>query len=267
MLVSPSYLRVFNIKDGLAAVRLQDARLAVVDVSGPIVRNLGKGLSARIESRDFVAVERNNDQKYIDLLNGQTYYDRPTLDAKGELQLVRTVCDGWLLRLKDSFLYGRINDESCDEPIKEYGYFYRICLSKCNGNVDGYAVDTRTLIVLKGDNERAYWLYDVHEDGGLDVIDRQGNCYRVLPDGTRERLSRCAILERSRSVLKEIANQYKAAGGDPEDDYEKMWFRNRVLHHRLADKLTGDRGEGETIGGSLNVPMSWLSSGTPSSPP
>lgn len=40
-------------------------------------------------------------------------------------------------------------------------------LSNDRGNMDGYAVNTKILIVFKGDNERAYWLYDVHEDGSI----------------------------------------------------------------------------------------------------
>ena len=61
MMVEPKYLRVFNIKEGLAAVRLQDNKLAVVDMKGNIVRGLGNGISARICSKDFAEVERNNE--------------------------------------------------------------------------------------------------------------------------------------------------------------------------------------------------------------
>ena len=110
-------------------------------------------------------------------------------------------------------------------------------LSNDRGNMDGYAVNTKILIVFKGDNERAYWLYDVHEDSSLDVIDRQGNAYHVMPDGTREKLNRCDILEQSMSILKEIAIQYRKKGGDPDDQYNLHRFRNRVLADRLDEKL------------------------------
>ena len=110
-------------------------------------------------------------------------------------------------------------------------------LSNDRGNMDGYAVNTKILIVFKGDNERAYWLYDVHEDGSIDVIDRQGNAYHVMPDGTREKLNRCDILEQSMSILKEIAIQYRKNGGAPDDQYNLHRFRNRVLADRLSEKL------------------------------
>ena len=45
-----------------------------------------------------------------------------------------------------------------------------------------------------------------------------------------------AILERSRTILKEIADRYKAAGGDSEDRHEMARFRNKILYDRLADK-------------------------------
>ena len=104
-------------------------------------------------------------------------------------------------------------------------------------DVERYAVNTLTLIVIKGDNERAYWLYDVHEDGSIDVIDRQCNAYHVMPDGTKEKLNRCDILEHSQAVLKEIAIQYRKEGGDPNDQYIMYRFRNRILHNRLSEKL------------------------------
>ena len=104
-------------------------------------------------------------------------------------------------------------------------------------DVERYAVDTLTLIVIKGDNERAYWLYDVHEDGSIDVIDRQCNAYHVMPDGTKEKLNRCDILERSQAILKDIAIQYRKGGGAPDDKYNLHRFRNWFLADRLSEKL------------------------------
>ena len=237
IMVEPTYLRVFNIKDGHAAVRLQDTKLAVVDMSGNIIRGLGKGSSAYLCSKDFVEVERNNDYDYIDLLSGKPYYHLPTLVTRGEIQLIKVAIDGWLLRMKDPFDYGSVNFDYCSRTIEEYEYFYMLYLSNDRGNMDCYAVNTKILIVFKGNNERAYWLYDVHEDGSIDVIDRQCNAYHVMPDGTREKLNRCDILEQSMSILKEIAIQYRKKGGAPDDQYNLRRFRNRVLADRLCEKL------------------------------
>ena len=237
IMVEPTYLRVFNIKDGHAAVRLQDTKLAVVDMSGNIIRGLGKGSSAYLCSNDFVEVERNNDYDYIDLLSGKPYYHLPTLVTRGEIQLIKVAIDGLLLRMKDPFDYGSVNFDYCSRTIEEYEYFYMLYLLNDRGNMDGYAVNTKILIVFKGDNERAYWLYDVHEDSSLDVIDRQGNAYHVMPDGTREKLNRCDILERSQAILKDIAIQYRKEGGDPDDKYNLHRFRNWFLADRLSEKL------------------------------
>ena len=237
MMVEPKYLRVFNIKEGLAAVRLQDNKLAVVDMKGNIVRGLGNGISARICSKDFAEVERNNDYEYIDLLSGQIYYDLPRIVSEKEPQLMRASSNGLILRLKDPFVYGSINEDAYFKPVKEYNYFYMIYMKGFKADVERYAVDTLTLIVIKGDNERAYWLYDVHEDGSIDVIDRQCNAYHVMPDGTKEKLNRCDILEHSQAVLKEIAIQYRKEGGDPNDQYNMYHFRNRILYNRLSEKL------------------------------
>ena len=237
MMVEPKYLRVFNIKEGLAAVRLQDNKLAVVDMKGNIVRGLGNGISARICSKDFAEVERNNDYEYIDLLSGQIYYDLPRIVSEKEPQLMRASSNGLILRLKDPFVYGSINEDEYFKPVNEFNYFYMIYMKGFKADVERYAVDTLTLIVIKGDNERAYWLYDVHEDGSIDVIDRQCNAYHVMPDGTKEKLNRCDILEHSQAVLKEIAIQYKKEGGDPNDQYNMYHFRNRILYNRLSEKL------------------------------
>ncbi|MGN0310802.1 MAG: hypothetical protein ACI4C3_09525 [Bacteroides sp.] len=100
-----------------------------------------------------------------------------------------------------------------------------------------YAVDTSTLVVFKGDNERAYFLYDVHEDNSIDVIDRFGNGYHVTADGKRESLNRLTLLNQSLKVLHDISSEYKEAGGDPTDKLAAMNFRNRLLHYHLSDKL------------------------------
>ncbi|MGN0280688.1 MAG: DEAD/DEAH box helicase [Prevotella sp.] len=234
VVVEPSFLRVFNIKDGLAAVRLKDMRLAVIDMSGTLVRTLGKGLSARVCNKDFVEVVRQNDNDYIDLLNGQVYFELPEIVSTKEPRVICTKSDGKVLRLKDQFIYGAIKD------IDEYEYFYMIYTSRYRGDVDNYAVDTDTLIVLKGDDERAYWLYDVQDDGSIDVIDRSGNCYRVMRDGRKEKLNRCFVLESSLTLLKEIANQYKKEGR--ESDRLSEWkYRNAVLYRRISGKLEGMR--------------------------
>ena len=154
--VEPTYLRVFNIKDGQAAVRLQDTKLAVVDMSGNIIIGLGKGSSAYLCSKDFVEVERNNDYDYIDLLSGKPYYHLPTLVTRGEIQLTKVAIDGWLLRMKDPFDYGSVNFDYCSRIIEEYEYFYMLYLLNDRGNMDGYAVNIKILIVFKGNNERAY---------------------------------------------------------------------------------------------------------------
>ncbi|MGN0309057.1 MAG: DEAD/DEAH box helicase, partial [Bacteroides sp.] len=242
VMVAPAYLRVYNIKEGLAVVRLKDTKLAVVDMQGHTVRNLGRATSALLCSKDFVEVVRPNGKEYLDMWSGQIYYNLPRIISTEGPQLIATANDGLLLRLKDPFVYGRIEGGLYANPVKEYGYFYLVSLSITRPEVDSFAVDTSKLIVLKGDNERAYWLYDVHDDGSIDVIDRQGNGYHVTPDVKREKLNRCQILECSLSVLREIAIRYKSEGRDPGDELDKLHFRNRILFSRLSDKLKSIRG-------------------------
>ena len=231
-----SYLRVFNIKDGLASVRLRDTKLAIVDMAGNIVRKLGKGASAELYNKDFAIVYDNNRKEYVDLLNGLRYEALPKVVEKDGLQLLMVDLKGLVLRLKDPFMYGEIREGNYYAP-RDWGYFYEVHLSKGRGDVECYAVDTNTMIVFKGDNERAYWLYDVHEDGSVEVIDRMNNCYHVYPDGKKEKLNRFAILEQSVVKLKEIDKMYRAKGGNLDDGFERMWFRNRVVSEGLEEKI------------------------------
>lgn len=237
ILVPPTYLRVFNIQESCAAVRLQDTKLAVVDLSGTIVRHLGKGSSALLYSEKFVRVERARCAEYIDLLSGQSYSTRPKVLSSEELQMIYTEPDSLTLRLKDPFFYGTISSMVYRCRPKEYGYFYLIGLINCQCEMKNYAVDTSTLVVFKGDNERAYFLYDVHGDNSIDVIDRFGNSYHVTPDGKKAPLNRLLLLNQSLKVLNEISTEYKQFGGDPTDALVAMNYRNWVLHHRLSDKL------------------------------
>ena len=237
ILVPPTYLRVFNIQDGLAAVRLKDTRLAVVNLSGAIVRDLGKGNSALLRSKEFVQVERVGFAEYIDLLSGRRFSTLPKIVTSEDPQMICTTADSLALRLKDSFCYGTISRTACQCRPRDYGYFNLIGLIDCQCEMKNYAVDTSTLVVFKGDNERAYFLYDVHEDNSIDVIDRFGNGYHVTADGKRESLNRLTLLNQSIKVLHEISSEYKEAGGDPTDMLAAMNFRNRLLHYHLSDKL------------------------------
>lgn len=237
ILTPPSYLRVFDVQDGLAAVRLKDTKLAVVDMKGHIVRNLGKGSAAHLRGKEFAQVERQHSYEYIDLLSGQIYSTLPKIIADPEPQMIYTMGDSLTLRLKDPFFYGTVSRLGYQYQRQDFGYFYLISITNCPCEMKNYAVDTNTLIVFKGDNERAYFLYDVHEDGSIDVIDRLGNGYHVTPDGQREPLNRCTILEHSLPLLKEIGSRYKKSGGDPNDGLEAMNYRNRTLYNRLSDNL------------------------------
>ena len=105
-----SYLRVFNIKDGLASVRLRDTKLAIVDMAGNIVRKLGKGASAELYNKDFAIVYDNNRKEYVDLLNGLRYEALPKVVERDGLQLLMVDLKGLVLRLKDPFMYGEIRE-------------------------------------------------------------------------------------------------------------------------------------------------------------
>ena len=97
-------MRVFDIQEDFAIVRLVNLSMAVVDDSGKMKHSLAGYKSVRIQENHIIAVtDKRNNEMYIDLYSGHLYTRKPKVVRLGDVQLLEVdgisysgvVCGGW----------------------------------------------------------------------------------------------------------------------------------------------------------------------------
>ena len=234
------YLRVFDVLGDRLAVRLKDTMLAVVKLSGEVVRKIGKGQSLCFSDGDFVEVVDSFGRKsFVDLFSGVGYNSCPVLFSVNWAQLLRCGRRCYF-RVRDSFDYGFYYPEN--EKPRDYGFF--MLVKSLGGNSIGRIFDSIAAYVshnclLACDNEKVYWLVDVYEDGSIDVVDRFVVFYHVTEDGGKVLLDRNMMMGKSMALLNEIDYRYPVKGGtDPRVIWGmKVDTRFREVYMRIEGKL------------------------------
>ena len=235
------YYRVFDILGDRLAVRLKDTKLAVVDLSGEIVRKVGKGQSLRFMDGDFVkVVDSYGRRSFVDLFSGVGYDSCPVVSRVHWAQMLKyggKCC----FRVRDNFDYGFYYPQ--EECPRDYGFF--MLVKSLGGTSIGRIFDSIAAYLshnclLACDNEKVYWLVDVYEDGSIDVVDRFGAFFHVTEDGGKVLLDRNMMMDKSMALLKEIDCRYPVKGGT---GYREIWdmkvdTRFREVYLRIEGKLS-----------------------------
>lgn len=173
-----AYICVYNIKDGLAAVRFDERNAGVVDEHGNAIRRIAHRYGLRLLGNGLVAMRDKNgrDARYMDLCNGKMYPERPFVVRFGKAELLRAG-DRWHSRTKIPYTCRLYPDR---HNCIWMGFYLKIydCLSS----------GSASLCVLEDDNEEVYRLHASFADGSILISDHKGRWYHVLQD-RKERLS------------------------------------------------------------------------------
>ena len=239
VLSEPRYLRVFDHLGDLMAVRLKDASLAVVRTSGELVRKIGRGQGVRFLDEDFLEVVVSGDSRiYVDIPYGTDYFFRPRKMMISWAEVL-VFGDRMCFRLKDRFDYGVFY--SAGGHVVDYGFY--MLVNNVGGmpmrrTFESVAADLSCLCLLRCDNERAYWIVDIHEDGSIDVVDRRCLFYHVTEDGGKTPLDRNMMMEKSMALLNLIDSRHPAREcKDPEEAKGiKLTIRNMEVTSLIAQK-------------------------------
>lgn len=176
------YLAVFDIKDGLAAVKFNDYRVGIVNADGNVRIRLDRYRKIRFLPDDIISVEDNADKTfYIDLKSGSLYTERPKVMRFGTVEMLK-VGDRYCSRTKhvyksrsrlDDFdiiprgFYLRINDKvPCRHEFKPVDGFHSLLYRDC-------------VCILADDGEDYYWLCGELADGSIVIADEKGNYYHA----------------------------------------------------------------------------------------
>ena len=235
--VMPQYGEVFDVRDGIAAVRFADLSTGVVDGDGRIRLRLGRNEGMRILADGILAVADNDGPDfYIDLKNARRYKKKPMVVKLGGAELLSV--DGiYYSRTKQAYRsVARITRR--DIILRDY---YLLIYDKASlgdfkcGRAAGFPDTQACVCLLDGDEDDYYRFCERLEDGSIIIADRRGRYYqaergkkkkRVACDATDDgRGDVCSVLPVLRSKAFERAERSRKA---------KLRTENKKREERLA---------------------------------
>jgi len=170
-LTEACYVRVFGLKEGLAAVRLRSYECALVDERGEVVWRQGRCVSMKMLRNRLVEIVREGGEtSYLDLCNLKVYRQKPEVKVYGDFELLK-VGHRCYSRTKRQYCSG-VDYESL--VIVDKGFLLRI--HEMSGGTWG---------ILQGDRDRFYRICRWLGNEGAVVYDEQNDYYRVTPQGEK----------------------------------------------------------------------------------
>lgn len=176
------YLAIFDIRDGLAAVKFKDYRAGIVDANGNVRMKLDRYRKIRLLPDDIISVEDNADKTfYIDLKSGSLYTERPRVLRFGTVEMLK-VGDRYCSRTKHVY---KSRSRLGDFDIIPRGFYLRIhdkvpCRHEFK-SVDGFhsLLYRDCVCIFADDGEDYYWLCGELADGSIVIADGKGNYYHA----------------------------------------------------------------------------------------
>lgn len=184
------YLKIFDIKDNMIAVRFKDGTCGIVDYKGKVLIQLFMCDQMEFLENDFLKVigEQN---LWIDLRSKAAYSCFPELKRYGDFELLYA---GGFIYTRTRNLY-EVRENTFVPYLAPNGLYLTLPCDKFPVVEDGdVAVDVEKWIkdrfhaacLLTGDNSQRYWLYRKMKDGSIIVMDDSANFYYVAAKNINE---------------------------------------------------------------------------------
>jgi len=256
-LTAAVFFAVFDIRYEMAAVRLQNRSIGLVNSVGETLWEKGGFLSAKFARNKFLIVKtQNGKEQYVDLFSLRVYDRRPVIKRYGNIELLK-VGHVYYSRTKSIYINSQVIENG---DISRQGFYLAIFDTNVPAlyNWDSYAYYNRCgyACLLDGDHESYYWIYRWLADGSIVVRDKLGRYYHVEKGKEKEYIgygdvsqmdNECRIgIERLTECVKENVRQ-------KEEEKEKR--RLRILS-TFADAIPFRSGMkwGLKVGGRITVP-------------
>ena len=188
VLTKAEYVTVFDIKEGMAAVRFQDYTCGVVNETGNVLWKQDKYLSMRFARNRFVVVTSTGGKEgYVDLYNFCLYHEKPEIKRWGDFEL---------LEVKGSYR-SRTMTPCCigieDSYIFDKGYYLKISRP-----------GRESICLLEGEHTDYYLFQRCLADRSIIVSDKEKNYYHVNPNRTKVLIGHNRSTEEGKACRKEI---------------------------------------------------------------
>ena len=177
----PQFVRVFDIQEDFAIVRLVNLSMAVVDDSGKVKHSLAGYKSVRIQENHIIAVtDKRNNEMYIDLYSGHLYTRKPKVVRLGDVQLLEV--DGiYYSRTRELYKSRRstsgTNILTCGHYVRIVDYFSPPRCRQVNEDDATWGYDC--VCLLAGDHDTYYHYCGMLTGGDIVIVDNAGKYYLV----------------------------------------------------------------------------------------
>ncbi len=165
------YVRVFGVKDQVAAVRFRNYECGLVDEQGEVMWRQDRCVSLKLLRNGLVEIRKEGGEtNYLDLCNMEVYRQKPEMKVYGGFELLK-VGHKCCSRTKRRYISGADFDSLV---IVDKGFLLRI-----------HETSGETWGILQGDGERFYRIHDWMGEQGAVVCDERKDYYQVTPKGEK----------------------------------------------------------------------------------
>lgn len=165
------YVTVFDLKEGLAAVRFQNHACGLVDDTGKVLWKRGSCISMRFTRNRFLVISlEGGKENYVDLYNLNTYISKPEIRRYGKFELLK-VEHKCYTRTERTYVSG---GDFIALIVTDKGYLLHL-----------YESPEQSFCILRGDNKDYYRIHYWLADGSPVISDRKGDFYHATKEGEK----------------------------------------------------------------------------------
>ena len=248
------YVRVFDIREGLAAVRFRNHACGLVDEKGQVIWEERSCISMKMNQHRLLTVEREaNEKLYVDLCNLNVYTSEPEVKRYGAFEL---------LKVKNT---GYSRTRRCYSSKVDFGNLivadrgFLLSIRESSGY--SWTQENRVACILKKDEEDYYFIHCWLPDGSAVVANPDGKHYHVDQEGNKRYIGCCSGDGRSR-CLAEIASLERRVTKEQEAD-EAMKKQRIYADYRNAVPYQAGMKWGLKVGKRITVPPIYRQVQTP----
>ena len=165
------YVTVFDLKDGLAAVRFRGNACGIVDDIGTVIWRRESCISMRFTQNKFLVINlKGGEENYVDLYNLNTYSSKPEIKRYGKFELLKV---GHKCYTRTERVYVSGVD------------FTGLIVTNKGGMLKLYESPEHSYCILDGDDKGYYRFHYLLADGSMVISDWNGDFYRIDKGGKK----------------------------------------------------------------------------------